>query len=104
MPDQVPDAVKAERNARLLEVTTRVATARSRRLVGRTVEVMVDGPSRKNPAELSGRTPCNGVVNFAGHDQVRVGDLAGVRITEALPHSLRGTLVASPEDAACLSR
>lgn len=104
MPDQVPDAIKAERNARLLEVTTRVAAARSRRLEGRTVEVMVDGPSRKNPAELSGRTPCNRVVNFAGHDRVRVGDLVGVRITEALPHSLRGTLVASPEDAACLSR
>jgi tRNA-2-methylthio-N6-dimethylallyladenosine synthase len=104
MPDQVPDAVKAGRNARLLEVTTRVAAARSRRLEGRTLEVMVDGPSRKNPAEQSGRTPCNRVVNFAGRDQVRVGDLVGVRITEALPHSLRGTLVASPEDAACLWR
>jgi tRNA-2-methylthio-N6-dimethylallyladenosine synthase len=104
MPDQVPDAEKAARNTRLLEVTGRIASARSRRLEGRVMGVLVDGVSRKSPSELAGRTTCNRVVNFDGQGRVGVGALVGVRITEALPHSLRGTLVASPEDAACLSK
>ena len=104
MPDQIDPAVKASRNARLLEVTTRVGAARSRRLEGRVMELLVDGRSKKNDTELTGRTRCNRVVNFAGDADVSVGDLVDVHITEALPHSLRGTLVSSPEDAVCLSR
>jgi tRNA-2-methylthio-N6-dimethylallyladenosine synthase len=104
MPDQVPDAEKASRNTRLLEVTTRMAAARSARLEGRVMDVLVDGPSRRNTAELAGRTACNRVVNFDGQGRVQVGDLVHVRITDALPHSLRGTLVRVPEDAACLSK
>lgn len=104
MPDQVSDDVKASRNTRLLEVVNRVTAARSRRFTGRTVEVLVDGTSRKNAGELSGRTRCNRVVNFDGQGRVAVGDLAWVRVTEALPHSLRGTLVERPEEAACLSK
>ena len=64
MSDQVPDAVKAERNAALLEVANRVAARQSRRLAGRVLPVLVDGVSRKNPREASGRTRCNRVVNF----------------------------------------
>jgi tRNA-2-methylthio-N6-dimethylallyladenosine synthase len=104
MPDQIPDDVKASRNARLLAVTTRVGAERSRRLEGRTVEVLVDGVSRKNPGELSGRTRCNRVVNFDGHDEVEVGALCHVTIAEALPHSLRGTLASPREEALCSSR
>jgi tRNA-2-methylthio-N6-dimethylallyladenosine synthase len=104
MPDQVPADVKAERNARLLEVTTRVAQARSRRRLGQSVEVLVDGAARKGAGQLSGRTRCNRVVNFDGQGRVGVGDLAWVRITEVLPHSLRGVLAAGPEEAVCLSR
>ncbi len=104
MPDQVPDDLKARRNARLLEVVNRVTTERSRRLVGRTVEVLVDGASRRSAGELSGRTRCNRVVNFDGQERVSVGDLAWVRLTEALPHSLRGALVEQSEEAACLSK
>jgi tRNA-2-methylthio-N6-dimethylallyladenosine synthase len=47
MPDQVPDDEKARRNTRLLEVAGRVTAARSRRLLGRTAEVLVDGEARK---------------------------------------------------------
>ncbi len=104
MADQIPAAVKAERNARLLEMTTRVGQARSRRRLDETVEVLVDGVAKKNPGELSGRTRCNRIVNFDGQGQVAVGDLAQVRVTEVLPHSLRGALVATPEEAVCLSR
>ncbi len=104
MPDQVPDDVKASRNMRALAVVTRVTTERSRRLVGRTAEVLVDGTSRRRAGELSGRTRCNRVVNFDGQGRVSVGDRAWVRLTEALPHSLRGTLVERQEEAACLSK
>ena len=104
MPDQVPDALKADRNRRLLEVAGQVGAARARRLAGMVVDVLVDGVSKKNVAELSGRTACNRVVNFAAEGGVAVGDLVRIRITDVLPHSLRGMLAASPEDAACLSR
>jgi len=104
MPDQIDPAVKASRNARLLEVTTRVGATLSRRLEGRVMELLVDGRSRKNDTELTGRTRCNRVVNFAGDARVSVGDIIDVYVSEALPHSLRGTLVSSPEDAVCLSR
>jgi tRNA-2-methylthio-N6-dimethylallyladenosine synthase len=104
MPDQVPDDVKARRNARLLALTTRLAAERSERLRGRTVEVLVDGASRKDPQQLQGRTRGNRVVNFDGRDRVAVGDLVPVAITEVLPHSLRGALVSRGEEALCLSR
>jgi tRNA-2-methylthio-N6-dimethylallyladenosine synthase len=104
MSDQVPETEKASRNTRLLEVASRTASARSRRLEGQVVDILVDGVSRKRANELAGRTMCNRVVNFDGQGRVGVGDLVRVRVTEALPHSLRGTLVASPEDVACLSK
>jgi tRNA-2-methylthio-N6-dimethylallyladenosine synthase len=103
MPDQVPEAVKAARNFRLLEVVHRVTAERARLLAGRTMEVLVDGTSRKNPGELSGRTRCNRVVNFDGRGEVAVGDVVAIRVTEVLPHSLRGAL-ATPEEAVCWSR
>jgi tRNA-2-methylthio-N6-dimethylallyladenosine synthase len=101
MPEQISAEVKAERNARLLEVTTRVAQERSRRRLGETLEILVDGAAKKNAGELSGRTRCNRVVNFDGQGRVTVGDLAWVHVTEVLPHSLRGVLTASPEEAVC---
>src|SRR2546430_9605567 len=103
-PDQVAPDVKASRNARVLETAGRVAAERSRRLEGRTVEVLVDGLSKRNEAEVSGRTRCNRVVNFHGEHRVSVGDVVSVRVTEALPHSLRGVLASMPEDAECFSR
>jgi tRNA-2-methylthio-N6-dimethylallyladenosine synthase len=103
MPEQVDEAVKAERNRRLLEVVQRVTAARAGLLAGRTMEVLVDGTSRKNRGELSGRTRCNRVVNFDGQGEVVVGDVVHVLVTEVLPHSLRGAL-ATPEEAVCSSR
>ena len=93
MGDQVPDAVKAERNAVLLAVTGRIGAERSRRLAGRVLPVLVDGASRKDAREVSGRTRCNRVVNFDARGRALVGSVVPVHITEALPHSLRGALV-----------
>jgi tRNA-2-methylthio-N6-dimethylallyladenosine synthase len=104
MPDQVPDDAKSRRHAELLALTTRLATERRERLRGRTVEVLVDGSSRKNARELTGRTRTNRVVNFDGEQRTRVGDLAAVTVTDVLPHSLRGTLVRRGQEALCLSR
>jgi tRNA-2-methylthio-N6-dimethylallyladenosine synthase len=92
-PDQVPDEVKADRNTRILAVAERVAFERHRALEGREMEILVDGVSRRNPGELSGRTRCNRVVNFDGQGRVPVGEIVNVRITQAMPHSLRGALV-----------
>ena len=103
MPDQVDEAVKAERNRRLLEVAARVGGARSALLAGRTMEVLVDGTSRRSAGELSGRTRCNRVVNFDGRGEVALGEVVPVLVTEVLPHSLRGAL-ATPEEAVCSSR
>ena len=103
MPEQIPDAIKADRNRRLLEVVQRVTAARAARLAGQVVEVLVDGVSRRNAGELAGRTRCNRVVNFDGQGRVAVGDVVPVLVTEALPHSLRGAL-ATPEEAVCSSR
>jgi tRNA-2-methylthio-N6-dimethylallyladenosine synthase len=91
-PDQVPDADKARRLSQLLEVANRVGAEKSRALEQRTLEVLVDGVSKKNPRELSGRTRCNRVVNFDGRDRNLYGELLQVRITQAMPHSLRGEL------------
>jgi tRNA-2-methylthio-N6-dimethylallyladenosine synthase len=94
MPEQVADEVKARRNARILEVAGRVAAERSRRLEGRVLPVLVDGTSRRNAREATGRTRCNRVVNFDPQGRDLHGEVVPVRIAEALPHSLRGQLAA----------
>ena len=70
----------------------------SQMLVGTTQTILVEGPSRKDPSELMGRTECNRIVNFAaGPTQALrerlVGQLIDVRITQAYPHSLRAELL-----------
>jgi tRNA-2-methylthio-N6-dimethylallyladenosine synthase len=92
MPDQVPEELKARRNAAILEVAGKVAAERSRRLEGRVMPILVDGTSKKNPREATGRTRCNRVVNFETGGRDLLGRVVPVRVTEALPHSLRGEL------------
>src|SRR3984893_13028891 len=92
MADQVPDEIKARRNTRLLEVAERVGAERSRALEGRVMPVLVDGRSRKDPGEVTGRTRCNRVVNFDAHGRDLLGRTVHVLVTRAMPHSLRGEL------------
>ena len=103
MADQIAEDEKARRNARLLAVVERVTAARSARLAGQVVEVLVEGASRRNRGELSGRTRCNRVVNFEG-GAATVGDVVAARVTDVMPHSLRATLTTVPEEAVCSSR
>ena len=91
LPDAVPLDVKRKRLARLQARITERAHGVSRAMVGGTERVLVEGPSKKNPEELRGRTENNRVVNFPGSPEL-AGAFADVVIVEALPNSLRGTL------------
>jgi tRNA-2-methylthio-N6-dimethylallyladenosine synthase len=93
MPDQVPDEVKHERLERLVEVVQRIAAERNAERVGLTEEVLVEGPSRTDPALLRGRTRRNTTVNFAG--TAAPGDLVDVAIESATSTTLRGTELAA---------
>jgi tRNA-2-methylthio-N6-dimethylallyladenosine synthase len=84
----VPHPVKVERMERLVEVVQRRAGERARRFVGRTLEVLVEGPSRTDPARRRGRTRHNKVVNFSG--LADPGELTRVRITAATSQTLAG--------------
>jgi tRNA-2-methylthio-N6-dimethylallyladenosine synthase len=88
MEDQVPHEVKVERMQQLVEVVQRRAHERARRFVGRTLEVLVEGPSRTDASRLRGRTRHNKVVNFDG--VAAPGDLMDVTITGATSQTLTG--------------
>ncbi len=94
MADQeVPADVVADRFERLRVVVERTAVARHRARVGRVEEIAVEGPSRKDPSVLTGRTGQNKLVHFASPTPLRVGTYATVRVTDAASHHLRGELV-----------
>ncbi|MCE2658080.1 MAG: tRNA (N6-isopentenyl adenosine(37)-C2)-methylthiotransferase MiaB [Rubrivivax sp.] len=89
----LPDTtLQAEKLARLQELQAAIEAhvrAISSQRVGTVQRILVEGPSRKNAEELMGRTECNRIVNFAGPQRL-TGQMVDVRITQALPHSLRG--------------
>jgi tRNA-2-methylthio-N6-dimethylallyladenosine synthase len=88
MDGQLPHAVKRERMERLVDTVQRIATERSQRFVGRTMEVLVEGPSRTDPARLRGRIRHNKTVNFSGVG--RPGELVQVEIASATSTTLAG--------------
>ena len=73
---------------RLVEAVQRIATERSQRFVGRTMEVLVEGPSRTDPSRLRGRIRHNKTVNFSGLGEP--GDLVDVEIASATSTTLAG--------------
>jgi tRNA-2-methylthio-N6-dimethylallyladenosine synthase len=66
MPGQLPQAVREERNQRLLDVVNATGARQHQKFVGRRVQILVEGPSKKNPLRLTGRTRCNKIVVFEG--------------------------------------
>ena len=92
MPEQIPEDVKRERIERLIGVVQRCALERNAGRVGRTEQVLVEGPSRTDPELLRGRTRRNTTVNFRG--RATPGELVDVRIEGATSTTLRGTAVA----------
>jgi tRNA-2-methylthio-N6-dimethylallyladenosine synthase len=91
LPDDTPHAVRLERLQRLQKRLQALSEEYSRAMVGTRQRVLVEGPSRKDAAELAGRTDNNRVVNFPGHPRL-VGHFVDVDIVQALPHSLRGAV------------
>lgn len=96
LPDDTPEELKKERlqilQARIIQQAMQI----SRRMVGREETILVTGVSRKDPGELQGRTENNRVVNFRYHDHALIGKFVRVRIDDAYPNSLRGTIL-TPE-------
>jgi tRNA-2-methylthio-N6-dimethylallyladenosine synthase len=88
LPGQLSHDVKRERMERLVEVVQRRATERAQRFVGRAMEVLVEGPSRTDPAKLRGRTRHNKTVNFTG--AAEPGEMVEVSIESATSTTLAG--------------
>lgn len=95
LADDTPREVKLERLQHLQAVIDANAARISQSMVGRVERILVEGPSRKDPHELAGRTENNRVVNFpalpASHARL-IGQMIDVKISHAYPHSLRGEL------------
>ncbi|MEA2364744.1 MAG: tRNA-2-methylthio-N6-dimethylallyladenosine synthase, partial [Thermoleophilaceae bacterium] len=88
MPGQIPHELASERMGRLVDAVQRHAAERAQRFVGRTVDVLVEGPSRTDPSRLRGRTRHNKTVNFSG--VASAGELTDVEIASATSTTLAG--------------
>ncbi|MEM6329822.1 MAG: tRNA (N6-isopentenyl adenosine(37)-C2)-methylthiotransferase MiaB [Planctomycetota bacterium] len=102
LPDDVPDAVKRRRNNELLQLQNEISEADNQAFLGRRVEVLVEGPSKKAAAaaeggahperlQLTGRTMCDRIVVFDGARR-QIGQTLGVLIFEANAHTLQGVV------------
>jgi len=92
LPDQVPHAEKLERLQRLQAQLELQADAISESMVGTVQRVLVEGPSKRDAAEMAGRSSNNRTVNFPGRGEI-ADEFAELRITAARHHSLRGELL-----------
>lgn len=95
--DDTPREVKQERLARLQQRVMTLAQDISRRMVGTVQRVLVEGPARKDPRQLSGRTENNRVVNFSHDNRDLTGHFVDIKIAQALPNSLRGEFLQSQQ-------
>ena len=102
MADQVDERIKERRNHHLLEIVNESARRINERLVGRTLEVLCEGPSKTNRSRLMGRTRANKIVLFEGPEEF-VGVLVDVRIERATGFSLYGTPVPTGERVATIA-
>jgi tRNA-2-methylthio-N6-dimethylallyladenosine synthase len=91
LEDSVPEEVKTERFLEIEEAQKDIQLRKYKRLLGQTLEVLVEKRSTKDATQLSGHTRCHKVVNFYGDDEL-VGKLVNVRMTEAKANCLVGEL------------
>jgi tRNA-2-methylthio-N6-dimethylallyladenosine synthase len=99
LPDDTPAEEKLERLQRLQAALGASAGRIGATMLGTVQPILVEGPSKKDAAELTGRTGNNRIVNLAGPASL-IGRIADVRITQVLPHSLRGELAGDPAPGA----
>jgi len=88
--EPVEDAIATDRLTRVFELHERIKRERLESYRGRVLPVLVEGPSKHDPSMLSGRTDDNWVVNFVADPATPLGSMLGVRIDDALHHTLRG--------------
>ena len=91
--DQIPQTVKEERNQILLSDLSEVTKKHNKALVGRVLEILVEGPSKRNSETWTGRTTTNKVTIFDPHDDIKPGDLINVKIDRSTSMTLFGTVV-----------
>jgi tRNA-2-methylthio-N6-dimethylallyladenosine synthase len=89
MPGQVPQEIREERNHRLLDLVNEIAARKYNDFIGRQVEILVEGPSKKNAARYTGRTRCNRIVLFDGSARHQ-GQLMDVKIERTGSFTLYG--------------
>jgi tRNA-2-methylthio-N6-dimethylallyladenosine synthase len=99
LADDTPQDVKLARLYRLQARLDAQARAISERMLGTVERVLVEGPAKRNPDELAGRTANNRVVNFPGASRL-VGRFVDVAIEQVLAHTLRGTVAATGREPA----
>ena len=101
LPDDIPFEVKRERNRHLLSVQNDISEEDNQKFLGSTVEVLVEGPSKKvdiatiepgNPMQLTGRTHCDRIVVFEGTERL-VGTTIPIGVYDTTAHTLIGTVV-----------
>ena len=97
LPDDISEETKKKRLQLLQQRLNQQSMAHARRMLETEQRILVTGPSKKNPMELTGRTENNRVVNFVGQPHM-IGQFVDVRITEVLPNSLRGELIREEAD------
>jgi tRNA-2-methylthio-N6-dimethylallyladenosine synthase len=102
-PDEVPLDVKKQRLQILQTRIDQQARRINQRMIGTTQRILVEGPSRKNPVELSGRAANNRIVNFPGKTEL-IGSFVDVEITAAHPNSLRGVLTGAPQSRVTVNK
>jgi len=89
MPDQISREIRAERNQILLQLVNEIASRKYEKFVGRRTQILVEGPSKKNPARMTGRTRCNKIVVFEGSERHR-GQIMDVKINRVGSFTLYG--------------
>ena len=93
LPDETPEELKKQRLQILQNRINQQGFEISRRMVGSTQRILVTDFSKRDPGKLQGRTENNRIVNFPSSNAGLIGQFVDIRIDDALPHSLRGTLL-----------
>ena len=93
MDEQLTEAVKEERNQRLLEVVNRLAIEKNAALVGTVQKVLCEGPSKNNKETLSGRTSHNKILIFDGDPHKLTGQLLDIQVESSTGFTLYGSVI-----------
>jgi tRNA-2-methylthio-N6-dimethylallyladenosine synthase len=92
LPDPVDEGIARNRLEKVFDLQKRITLRKNQLLIGQSIEVLVEGPNKKDPERLTGRTRTNKIVHFEG-DSEWVGRLVTVRIERGLPNCLIGTMI-----------